>query len=193
MPGALGPRFALEAGFLILLAVVLGFADLSPLLIILIMALAWLLVALIEYFAWRQGPRFPTRYAAATGPALEQEQVVVEDVPPPPPPAPRATAPPAEPPQPAPRATAPPPEPPPPRVEEETIVEPAPAQKPAAGSADESIEQADERVGAARLAFDVEEQRTRHRLEPLKPRPKRRFGLFGPRGRPDESSSDEER
>src|SRR5215207_7131153 len=79
MPGALGPRFALEAGFLILLAVVLGFADLSPLLIILIMGLAWVLVSLIEYFAWRQGPRFPTRYAAAGGPPLEQGEVLAEE------------------------------------------------------------------------------------------------------------------
>jgi hypothetical protein len=181
MPGALGPRFALEAGFLILLAVVLGFADLSPALIILIMALAWVLVSLIEYFAWRQGPRFPTRYAAAAGPSFEREEVIVEErghVPPPPPP-PRSE------PEPAPA--------PPPAVEEETIVEPAPAGTPAAGSPEESIEQADERVGAARLAFDAEERRTTHRLEPLKPRPRRRFGLFGPRERPDESSSDEER
>ena len=180
MPGALGPRFALEAGFLILLAVVLGFADLSPLLIILIMALAWVLVSLIEYFAWRQGPRFPTRYAAAAGPAFEQEHVVVEErghgVPPP---APRSE------PEPAPAQ--------PPAVEEETIVEPTPAEAPAAGSPEESVEQADERVDAAKLAFDAEERRTSHRLEPLKPRPRRRFGLFGPRERPDESSSDEER
>lgn len=182
MPGALGPRFALEAGFLILLAVVLGFADLSPALIILIMALAWVLVSLIEYFAWRQGPRFPTRYAAAAGPAFEQEEVIVEErghAAPPPPPSPRSE---------------PEPEPaPPPAVEEETIVEPKPAGTPAAGSAEESVEQADERVDAARLAFDAEERRTTHRLEPLKPRPRRRFGLFGPRERPDESSSDEER
>jgi hypothetical protein len=173
MPGALGPRFALEAGFLILLAVVLGLADLSPLLIILIMGLAWVLVSLIEYFAWRQGPRFPTRYAAAVGPELEQERVMVEQhedaVPPPPPP----SAPPAE---------------------EETMIEPAAAEKaPEAGSADESVEQAGERVDAARLAFDEEERRTRHRLEPLQPRPRRRFGLFGRRGRPDESSREEER
>ena len=36
-------------------------------------------------------------------------------------------------------------------------------------------------------------ERTRHRLEPLEPRPRRKYGLFGPRVRPDESSSDEER
>jgi hypothetical protein len=164
MPGPLGPRFALEAGFLILLAVVLGFADLSPLLIILIMGLAWVLVSLIEYFAWRQGPRFPTRYAAAVGPALEQEQIAVEEPAPPPPP------------------------------EEQTIVasEAPSSAVPEAGSAEESIEQADERVDAARLAFRDETRRTRHRLEPLQPRPRRRFGLFGPR-QGSESSREEER
>jgi hypothetical protein len=175
MPGALGPRFALEAGFLILLAAVLGFADLSPLLIILIMALAWVLVSLIEYFAWRQGPRFPTRYAAAAGPPLEQRDVLVEEpaaVPPPPPVPPPPAAPP---------------------VEEETVIESrADRPPPEAGSTEESVEQAGERVDAARLAFDEEERRTRHRLEPLQPRPRRRFGLFGRRVRSGESSREEE-
>jgi hypothetical protein len=173
MPGALGPRFALEAGFLILLAVALGFADLSPLLIILIMGLAWVLVSLIEYFAWRQGPRFPTRYAAAVGPPLEQGELLVEEpaVPPPPPVPPPPAAP----------------------VEEETIIEARTDEpRPEAGSAEESVEQAGDRVDAARLAFDEEERRTRHRLEPLQPRPRRRFGLFGRRARSGESSREEE-
>jgi type IV secretory pathway VirB10-like protein len=178
MPGALGPRFALEAGFLILLAVVVGFADLSPALIILIMALAWVLVSLIEYYAWRQGPRFPTRYAAAVGPSFEQEEALVEE--------PAAPAP-APAPEPPPRRHAPP------AVEEETMVEAEASRSPAAGSAQESVEQADARVDAAKLAFQAEERRTSHRLEPLKPRPRRRYGLFGSRVHPDESSSDEER
>ena len=172
MPGALGPRFVLEAGFLILLAVVLGFADLSPLLIILIMGLAWVLVSMIEYFAWRQGPRFPTRYAAAVGPPLEQGEMVVQEpaAPPPPPP-----------------AAAPP-------MEEETMVRSSTDEprRPEAGSAEESVEQAGERVDAARLAFDEEERRSRHSLTPLQPRPRRRFGLFGRRERPGESSREEE-
>jgi hypothetical protein len=172
MPGALGPRFALEAGFLILLAVVLGFADLDPLLIILIMGLAWVLVSLIEYFAWRQGPRFPTRYAAAVGPALEQEEIVVEE--------------------PAPTPVAPPPPPPPPPEEQTIVASEAPPAVPEAGSAEESIEQADERVDRARLAFAEEGRRTRYRLEPLQPRPRRRFGLFG-RRESSESSREEER
>lgn len=56
MWGRLGPRFALEAGFLILVAVALGIADLRPLVIILVMAGAWLLVSLIELLASRQPP-----------------------------------------------------------------------------------------------------------------------------------------
>ena len=47
------PRFALEAGLLILLAVAAGFADLRPALIVLVMAIAWLIVSLIEWLAWR--------------------------------------------------------------------------------------------------------------------------------------------
>ena len=85
MPAAIGPRFVLEAGFLILLAVVVGLADLSPALIILVMTVGWLLVALIEYFAWRQSVGFPAmrRFATAeaapaASPRLREE--VVEDV-----------------------------------------------------------------------------------------------------------------
>ena len=183
MPGALGPRFALEAGFLILLAVLLGFADLSPALIILIMALAWVLVSCIEYFAWRQGPRFPTRFASATQPAagpVATEEFVEERVAPPP--SPRPAAPP-----PRPEPAAPPPE-------EETAIARTPAREaPQAGSPEETESEADERVADARLAFEAEE-RTRHRLEPLAPRPRRRWGLFGPRVRPgaEESESREE-
>jgi hypothetical protein len=179
MPGAVVPRFALEAGFLVLLAVVLGLADLSPALIILIMALGWVLTSLVEYFAWRQGPRFPARYAAAAQPAagpvadeeFVEERVVEERVAPPPPPQPAA----------------PPPE-------EETVIAPPSAREaPEAGSAQETTSEADERVAQARLAFEADE-RTRHRLEPLAPRPRRRWGLFGPRERPggEESESREE-
>jgi hypothetical protein len=55
----LGPglRFALEAGFLIALAVVAGLAELSPTTIVLVMGAAWLLVAVIEWLAWREAPR----------------------------------------------------------------------------------------------------------------------------------------
>jgi hypothetical protein len=53
LPGRLGLRFALEALFLVLLAIGAGLADLRPRFIVLVMAIAWLLVAIIEYTAER--------------------------------------------------------------------------------------------------------------------------------------------
>src|SRR5438552_4518809 len=97
MPAAIGPRFVLEAGFLILLAVVVGLADLSPALIVLVMTVGWLLVALIEYFAWRQTMGFATvqRYADVEAPPAPtvRDEVVEEMAPPPPPPPPPTPAP----------------------------------------------------------------------------------------------------
>jgi hypothetical protein len=157
MPVAAAPRFALEAGFLVLLAVVLAFADLDPLLIVVLMGLAWVLVSLIEYFAWRQGPRFPARFARSTALAARGEEE-------------------AEMPE-------PPPQPPPPAPEEQTAVAPATEAPPAEG----------EETPKAALEFE-QEQRARHRLEPLEPRPRRRWIIFGPRERPGEKpgSRDEE-
>jgi hypothetical protein len=57
MVGRPGLRFALEAGFLIALAVVAGLAELSPTTIVLVMGAAWLLVAVVEWLAWREAPR----------------------------------------------------------------------------------------------------------------------------------------
>lgn len=53
MPGRLGPRFALEAVFLIALAVAMGLADLTATAIVVVMAIAWLLVAIVEWLASR--------------------------------------------------------------------------------------------------------------------------------------------
>jgi hypothetical protein len=53
LAGRPGFRFALEALFLILLAVGAGLADLRPLVIVLVMAGAWVLVALVEFTAER--------------------------------------------------------------------------------------------------------------------------------------------
>jgi hypothetical protein len=53
LPGRLGLRFALEALFLVLLAVGAGLADLKPEFIVLVMAVAWLLVAIVEFTAER--------------------------------------------------------------------------------------------------------------------------------------------
>lgn len=89
--------------------------------------------------------------------------------------------------------TAPPPPPPPtpappeqPAREEETVVQPA-AEEP------ETVAQAEERVSAARRSFaEVEEEaRVRHRLDPLQPRPRRRWLFFGPYQRRDESAGDD--
>jgi hypothetical protein len=59
MWGRLGPRFALEAGFLILLAVGAALADLDWVAIVAIMAGGWLLVSLIEVIAARRPPWVP--------------------------------------------------------------------------------------------------------------------------------------
>jgi hypothetical protein len=57
--GGFGPRFVLEAGFLIAVAVAAGVAELSATAIIVVMAVAWLLVCLFELALWSEGPRFP--------------------------------------------------------------------------------------------------------------------------------------
>ena len=53
LPGRLGLRFALEALFLVLLALGAGLADLSAGLIVLVVAVGWLLVAIVEFTAER--------------------------------------------------------------------------------------------------------------------------------------------
>ena len=53
MTGGFAPRFAIEAGFLILLGVGAGVADLRPAVIVALLAGGWLVVSLIELAAWR--------------------------------------------------------------------------------------------------------------------------------------------
>lgn len=67
MPGGLGPRFLLEAAFLVLLALGVGLAGLSPTAIVLVMGIAWVLVALVEWVAWSEGPRYPSPFRSRTG------------------------------------------------------------------------------------------------------------------------------
>jgi len=69
--GGFGPRFALEAGFLIAVAIGAGFAELSATAIVVVMAVAWLLVCLFELAVWAEGPRFQRSVP---------EQRVVEEV-----------------------------------------------------------------------------------------------------------------
>lgn len=71
MQGGFGPRLALEAGFLIAVAIAAGVAQLSATAIVVVMAVAWLLVCLFELAVWAEGPRFPT---------FRREHVVVEPV-----------------------------------------------------------------------------------------------------------------
>ena len=72
LPRRLGVRFALEALFLVALAVGAGLADLRPLYIVLVMAAAWLLVALAELTAERIH-RSPLSYVLPQPAAPEEE------------------------------------------------------------------------------------------------------------------------
>jgi hypothetical protein len=134
MPGGLGPRFALEAGFLILLAAVAAYARLSTAEIIAVMAGGWLLTAIFEviaatrerlYLRTRWQPRVeeepaeaepepkPRRSWFRRAPAVETETKAEVEAQPeveaeaPPPPAPATVAPAAEAPAPAAEAPAP--------------------------------------------------------------------------------------
>ena len=71
-----GPRFALEAGFLIAVAIAAGFAELDATAIVAVMAAAWLLVCLFELAVWAEGPRFPRVARERTiEPAAEPDEV----------------------------------------------------------------------------------------------------------------------
>lgn len=70
-----GPaRFALEAGFIILVGVIAAVLDLGPLAIVIVMSLAWVVVALLERAAKSTRPsRAPRREVAPHEPAGEEE------------------------------------------------------------------------------------------------------------------------
>jgi hypothetical protein len=148
LPGRLGLRFALEALFLVLLAIGAGLADLRPAVIVLVMAVAWVLVALIEFTAERIASS-PTSYMLPT-PARVDEAEDAEPVvwprpeertvvaPPERPPEPELTAEPepvpepevAEEPEPEPEPEPEVAEEPEPKAEPEAVEEPEPEQKP---------------------------------------------------------------
>ena len=82
MPDHRGSRFALEVLFLLALAVGLTLAELQPLEIGGVMLLGWLIVAALEWAAWRDEPHYgsglPPRYYVPTvnlPPARPLEQV----------------------------------------------------------------------------------------------------------------------
>ena len=196
MPEGTAPRVAIEVSFLILLAVGCALADLEPLLIVLVMGVGWLLQVAVEVAAWRAQPRAaaPVAEAAAApvaeaveasppAPALRPEAVEA--------PEPAYTAEPAPeleyPPEPeAPPAPAYPPAPDyqfefeqpatPARAEDATgVIAGTPEAE--ARAAAEPPPGADAEPAEA-LQFG-DERRAKYRLEPLQPRPKRRW--FGTR------------
>ncbi|MFN2467010.1 MAG: hypothetical protein ABR521_02590 [Gaiellaceae bacterium] len=169
MPEGLGPRMAVETGFLILLAVGAGLADLEPLLIVLVMGIGWILVVLWELMAWRAGPRWGAEPASRSAaielpaaapaaqlpPQAEYARAGVVEAPPEYPPAPAAPE------SDAIEATAVSPAAPPVRAEPS-----APPVQPEPGAAAEP----------APTGFRApQRQRVSHRLPPLQPRPKKRW------------------
>jgi hypothetical protein len=71
MPGRLGPRFAIEALFLIALAVGVAYADLASKWIFIVMAGGWLVVALLELSAdriWAAAPPWRRPYYVPASP-----------------------------------------------------------------------------------------------------------------------------
>jgi len=77
VPGALGPRFLIEAGFIIAVAIVAGVERFRTLTIVIVMAAAWLAVAAVEFvFARRRrAAKAPAAPAAATPPPAVEPQV----------------------------------------------------------------------------------------------------------------------
>jgi hypothetical protein len=180
---------AIEWGFLILLAVGAGIADLRPLLIILVMAIGWVLVVLVELLAWRARPAYAVTESLSDAPpeAAEARQPIAEPIPPAPPP---TEEPPAKP-RPAagvspaydfefePRTT--------PAEEQTDVVAPErPVAAPQEEAAPIAVAEEDERraldpddpyaPAPERASLREGDQRVVHRLEPLKPRrPRRRW------------------
>jgi hypothetical protein len=167
---------AIEWGFLILLAVGAAVADLQTVYIILVVAIGWILVVLVELLSWRARPRYAV-VAEAEHPPPPVERVL-ESVPAPVDEAPRVIPPPA-------------PSPPP---EAETAVvwaesdkaaagEPQ-ARKPEAGEPEQpapALDPADPFAPAPeRENLRSEEPKSGFKLEPLKPRPSRKYRWFGP-------------
>jgi hypothetical protein len=146
MPGRTGPRFAIEALFLIALAVGAGYSDLATKWIVLVMAAGWLVVALLELTAdriWAAAPPWRRPYYV-----------------PPPAVVPEAPAEPALPPEPEAEAA--------PAPEEATVIAarlPEPEQRPLP---EPTVEPQPE-------PEPEPEPERGPKLEPLEPRPKRRW------------------
>jgi hypothetical protein len=195
MPTALGPRFVLEAGFLVLLALVVGLADLDPLLIVLVMLFGWILVSLIEYFAWRQSQSVIMRGFEPAFAGAGMSEMAADEAPPPPPPTPTPPPPPAPPPEEetiveSPSAEAQEPDGPrqPEQPAEPEQQEERPAEESPASAAEEP---APTEPGEETAFATADERRIGYRLEPLQPRPRRKWIIFGRYRRPDEPAEDD--
>ncbi len=187
LPRRLGVRFALEALFLVLLALGAGLAGLRPMLIVVVMASAWLLVALAELTAERI-ERSPLSYLLPGpapveseepepifGPRPEERTVVA-----PPEPVVEPEADTEHPPTPDPTPEpAPEPEPVP---DPEPIPEPGP--EPAAEEA--SLEP------SLRVRLRSRLRRRRPELQPAAPSPPRHVKLLPRRAAPEPSRADRE-
>ena len=62
-------RFVLEAAFLVLLALAAGLAELGTMWIVAVMVVGWLLVAIIEWLAWRSEQADTAAVAPPVAPA----------------------------------------------------------------------------------------------------------------------------
>jgi hypothetical protein len=74
-----GTRFGLEAVFLVLLAVAVGFAGFRTWLIVVVMAGGWLLVALVEWLAWRASRPAPPpvlEHAQLPAPGWDVQEII---------------------------------------------------------------------------------------------------------------------
>jgi hypothetical protein len=185
LPRRLGVRFALEALFLVALAVAAGLAHLRPLYIVGVMAVAWLLVALAELTASRI-ERSPVSYLLPEPVTREDEEGESDRIFHPRPEERTVVAPPAEL---APSADEQPAQEPQPAPQPEPAPEPEPAEKDESALEDEdeaaevvaaSAEPAEEVEPEEPADIEPEEQRTHEppddELETPRPK-KRRFGL----------------
>src|SRR4051794_2107533 len=182
MPGRLGPRFAIEALFLIALAVGVAYADLASKWIVAVMAGGWLVVALLGLPAariWAAAPPWRRPYYVPAPPprarpgaqatparkAIEPEPVVVPG--PKPEPEPVAMA------EPEPKVE------PEPEPEAATIIAPRADPAAAAGTEIEAVRKpatdADPKPEPEPVREGEPEERPRPKLEPLEASPKRRW------------------
>jgi hypothetical protein len=76
MAGGFVPRFLIEAGFLILLGVGAGYADLRRIVIVAVVAGGWLVVSLIELAVWRTQSQTVGPYIPQPVPIVPAAEVV---------------------------------------------------------------------------------------------------------------------